>query len=247
MTGLRQLIFIALLLTAFSSVTSCSTRAQAPDMVEMYIVNPLTGDSIFNVTNYPVGGVFTVEFYVGNVTGMITWQIHLTYNRTLINYAQAWFPDDNVFKQAIDQGAIPMKEISVNIDNATETADLFILMTCTYPPDSLLKYPVDVTSRGLLCKTNFTIAMHPSSEKLEFVSEQMSYSSLHVTAHYYLNGFRTSVDTLNGIYVADGEPAVFYDITSVPEASLLLLLIGIPSTLAIILTRRRTKKCDHQR
>jgi len=247
MTGLRQLIFIALLLTTFSSLTSCSTRAQAPDMVEMYIVNPLTGDSIFNVTNYPIGGTFTVEFYVGNVTGMITWQIHLTYNRTLINYAQAWFPDDNVFKQAIDRGAIPMKEICVNVDNATDVADLFILMTCTYPPDSLLKYPVDVTSRGLLCKTNFTIAMHPTSEKLEFVAQQMNYSSLHVTPHYYLDNFRTSVDTLNGIYLADGEPAVFYDMTPVPEASLLLILIWISSTLTIILTRRRTRRCDHER
>jgi hypothetical protein len=212
----------------------------------MYIVNPLTGDGIFNVTNYPIGSVFTVEFYVGNVTGMITWQIHLTYNRTLINYAQAWFPDDNVFKQAIDQGAIPMKEISLNTDNATDTADLFILMTCTYPPDSPQKYPVDVTSRGLLCKTNFTIAMHPTSEKLEFVSQQMNYSSLHVTPHYYLDDFRTSVDTLNGIYVADGEPAIFYDITSVPEAPLLFLLILIPSTLTIILTRMRRKRCDHE-
>jgi len=213
-------------------------------MVEMYILNPLTGDNIFNVTNYPIGSIFTVEFYVGNVTGMITWQIHLTYNRTLINYEQAWFPDDNVFKQAIDQGAIPMKEISVNIDNATDTADLFILMTCTYPPDSLLKYPVDVTSRGLLCKTNFTIAMHPTSEKLEFVSRQMNYTSLHVTPHYYLDDFRTSIDTFNGILVADGEPAVFCDITSVPEASLLLLLILIPSTLTIVLTKMRKKDCD---
>jgi hypothetical protein len=246
MTGLHQLIFLAFLLTAFSSITSCSTSPQAPDIVEMYIVNPLTGDNIFNVTNYPIGGIFTVEFYVGSVTGMITWQIHLTYNRTLINYAQAWFPDDNVFKQAIDQGAIPTKETSVNIDNATDIADLFILMTCTYPPDSIQKYPVDVASRGLLCKANFTIVLHPASEKLEFVSQPMNYSSLHVTPHYYLDDFKTSVDTLNGIYVADGEPAVFYDITPIPEASLLLLLILIPTTLTIILTRMQRKRYDHE-
>lgn len=140
----------------------------------MYIVNSLTGDNTFNVTNYPVGRIFTVEFYVGNVTGMITWQIHLTYNRTLINYAKTWFPDDNVFKQAIDRGAIPTKEVSVNVDNATDTADLLIVMTCTYPPNNPQKHPVNVTSRGLLCKTNFTVALHPTSEQLELVTQRLN-------------------------------------------------------------------------
>jgi hypothetical protein len=242
----RQLISITFLLIAFPSPLFLSTRAQGPYTVDMYIVNPLTGDSIFNVTDYPIGSIFTVEFYVGNVTGMITWQLHLTYNRTLINYEQTWFPDDNVFKEAIDSGAIPVKEISVNIDNATDTADLFILMTCTYPPDTSIKYPVDVTSRGLLCKTNFTISKHPTSEKLALISQQVNYSSLHVTPHYYLDGFRTCVDTLNGIYATDAEPAVFYDMIAVPEASPSLLLILIPSSLTTILMRLRRKRYSHK-
>jgi hypothetical protein len=241
-TSFRQLISVAFLLIAFPSPLFLGTRAQGSSTVEMYVVNPLSEDSVFNVTDYPIGSIFTVEFYVGNVTDMITWQIHLTYNRTLINYEQAWFPDDNVFKKPIDLGAIPVKEISVNINNVTDTADLFILMTCTYPPDTLIKYPVDVKSRGLLCKTNFTISKHPTSEKLALISQQVNYSSLHVAPPYYLDGFRTCVDTLNGIYAADAEPAVFYDMTTVPEVSPSLLLILIPSSLTIILIKLRRKR-----
>jgi hypothetical protein len=235
MTSILQLFSLVLLLMAFPFFLSLNTNAQASDIVEMYIVNPLTGDGVFNVTDYPIGKVFTVEFYVGNVTDMITWQIHLTFNHTLINYEQAWFPNDNVFKQAIDLGAIPVKEISLNINDDTDIADLFVLMTCTYPPDTSQKYSVDVTSRGLLCKTNFTIAMHPTSEKLALILQQMNYSSFQVTPKYYLEGLRTCVDTLKGTYAADGEPAMFYDLTTVPEVTLFLILV--PSSSIIILMR----------
>jgi hypothetical protein len=211
------------------------------------MINPLTGNATFNLRDFPVNGAFTVDFYIGNVTDLITWQIHLTYNRTLINYVKAWFPDDNVFKQAIDKGAIPMKGISVNVDNATDVGDLLMVMTCTYPPNSSFKYPVTVESKELLCRVNFTVAMHLTFTQMVFVAEQENPSSLYVAPPYYLAGYGTSVETLNGTYLAVGEPAVIYDPTPISEASLLLILVWIPSTLAIILTRRRTRKCDHAR
>jgi len=244
MIGPGKLIFIALLLTTVSLLVFRCTVAQTPSTVKMYIVNSLTGDNTFNVSDYTVGSVFTAEFYVGNVTNMITWQIHVTYNRTIINYAKAWFPDDNVFKQAIDSGAVPMKDISVNVDNATDVGDLLIVMTCTYHPGSLPDHPVSVASKGLLCRVNFTITQHPTLAQLVFVTQQ-TYSSLHVAPPYYLGNFQTSVQTLNGTYLADGEPAVIYDVTATPEGSILLLWIGIPIILALILARRRTKRCNY--
>jgi hypothetical protein len=240
-TWLFRLIFFTLLVAIISHPSSRCGGAQAQDTVEMYMVNPLTGDNTFNLSNSPIGGVFTIEFYVGNVTDMVTWQIHLTYNRTLINYDQVWFPDDNVFKSVIDQGVTPMKGISVNVDNATDTADILIVMTCTYPPSSSQKYPVSVISRGLLCKANFTVAVHPVCEQLEFVTHQSSSSSLHVTLPYYLTDFRTSVETLNGTYIADGKPAIIDDVPILPEASVLLLLTCVPVTVAFALVKRRNK------
>jgi hypothetical protein len=212
----------------------------------MYMINPLTGNETFNFRDYSLSGAFTVDFYIGNVTDLITWQIHLTYNRTVINYAKAWFPDDNVFKPAIDEGATPMKGTSVNVDNATDVGDLLIVMTCTYPPGSSLKYPVTVESKELLCRVNFTVAMHSNFTQMVFVAGQENPSSLYVAPPYYLTGYGTSVETLNGTYLANGEPAIIYDPTPISEASLLLILTWIPLTLAIILTRRRTKRCDHE-
>jgi hypothetical protein len=208
----------------------------------MYVVNPQTGNETFNLRDHPLNGAFTVDFYIGNVTDLITWQIHLTYNRTLINYAKAWFPDNNVFKQAIDEGAIPMKGIAVNVDNATDVGDLLIVMTCTYPPSSSFKYPVTVESRELLCRVNFTVAMHSNFTQMVFSTGQENPSGLFVMPPYYLAGYGTSVETLNGTYPAGGEPALIYDPTPVPEASLLLILFWIPTTLAIVLARKRTKK-----
>jgi hypothetical protein len=239
------LIFMALLLTVISPPTFYTVRVEAQD-IEMYIVNPLTGDNTFNISSYPIGSVFTVEFYVGEVVDMVTWQIHFTYNRTLINYAKTWFTDHNVFSQAIDQGAIPTEEVSLNVDDATDTADITIIMTCTYPPNNPQKHPVNVTSRGLLCKTNFTVASHLSSQQLMFISQPSDYPSPHVAPPYYLTGFTTSVDTLNGICLADGQPAAIYNVASIPEPSVFLVFIWIPMTLMLVLEKRRRTKSDNE-
>jgi hypothetical protein len=175
--------------------------------------------------------------------------MHLTYNRTLIHYAEAWFPSDNVFKEAIDKGAIPVKGISINVDDATDVEDLLVIMTCTYPPDTLLKYPVSVASRGLLCKVNFTVAVHPTCTQLVLVTEQQQNPpSLHVTPPYYLAGYMTSVETLNGTYLAGGDPAVIDDLTPVPESSILLLLVTLTMvSLSLILTRKRLARSNQRK
>jgi hypothetical protein len=215
--------------------------------VQIYAVNPQTGDDIFNLSGLPIGSAFTVEFYIGNVTDMITWQIRVGYNHTQINYDKAWIPEDNVFKQATDQGAIPTKGIAVNADNATDIADLLIIMTCTYPPDSQPKHPVTVTSKALLCKVNFTIGPNPPNSEITFITQPQDYPGLYITPHYYLPNLTTSIETINGTYPGNGEPAYIYDPNPLLETSTLLFLVWIPTTLALILTRRRTKTRNQNR
>jgi hypothetical protein len=215
-------------------------RAEEQGFVRMYMVNPLTGTGDFNISASPVGSDFTVEFYIGNVTDLITWQIYLTYNRTLIHYAKAWFPDDNVFKEAVDKGATPLAEVSNNVDQSTDVGDLLIVMTSTYPPSSSLQYPVSVESKGLLCKLNFTVTVHPACTQLDFISTlAQSPTGLHVFPPYHIADYGTSVETLDGTHSAGGDPAVIRLVDSVPESPLMVLLIGLPATLTLILAKKR--------
>lgn len=240
MIKLYVLAVLALSLIGFLFFTVNGMRAEEQGFVRMYIVNPLTGTGDFNVSAFPVGSDFTVEFYIGNVTDLITWQIHLTYNRTIIHYSKAWFPDGNVFKEAVDKGATPLTEVSNNVDQANDVGDLLIVMTSTYASGSSLQYPVSVESKGLLCKLNFTAALHTAYTQLDFISTPaQNPPGLHVFPPYYLADHGTSVETLDGTYPAGGDSAVIRLIDPVPESPLVLLLIGLPATLILILIRRR--------
>jgi len=228
-----------MLLTLTVPLTTRIAKAQDP--IEISAVNPQTGNNTFNLSGHPIGTAFTVEFYITNVTDMITWQIRIGYNHTQINYAKAWIPENNAFKQATDQGAIPTIGIAVNTYNTTDAADLLIIMTCTYPPDIQPKHPVNITSKTLLCKVNFTIGPNPPNSQITFITQPQNYPGLYITPHYCLPNLVTSVETLSGTYTADTQPAYIYDPDPVPEASALLLLIWTLATLALILARRRKK------
>jgi hypothetical protein len=236
----RGLAVLVMLLIGVLSLTLYSAKAQEEGSVAMYITNPLTGSSSFNVYNYSVNSVFTVEFCVGNVTNLVAWQIRLAYNRTLIQYDAAWFPEDNVFEEAVGRGATPLSEVSNNVNNATEVGDLVLVMISSFSLDNSLQYPVNVTSKGLLCEVNFTVVSHAANTQLGFVSTPTSNTL--ISPLYLLPNYTTCVETINGTYPADGQPATIYDVAQVPEGSALLLLIPIPATLAVALTRKRTKR-----
>jgi hypothetical protein len=242
----RISVFLLLMCIGFLPLALHSAKGQARESVSVYMINPLTGNNTFNITDSPVNNVFTVDFYVGSVTNLITWQIRLTYNSTLIHYDEAWFPDGNAFQQAVDSGATPLTEVSNNVANITDVGDLLIVMTCSHSPSNALMYPVTVTSKALMCKVNFTIVMHSTFTQIVFVAPQENPSSLYVAPPYYLTGYGTSVETLSGTYPADGDRALITSPTSLPEASVLLLLAWIPSTLALLLTRR-AKRRDRDR
>lgn len=248
MIELRASVALLLLFVGVLPVAFHYAGAQEQESVRMYMINPLTGNETFSVHDCPVNSVFTVGFYIGNVTGLITWQIHLSYNRSSIHYSKAWFPDNNVFKEAVDEGATPLAELSNNVDNATDVGDLLIVMTSTYPPGSSLQYPVSVVSRGLLCKVNFTIASHPTCTQLDFILKQPQHPpSVYITPPYYLPDYSTSVETLSGTHPAGGDPAVICETNpEVPESSTLMLpLIALPATLTLILIRERRARSQH--
>jgi hypothetical protein len=236
---IEQRISVLLLLVSIASLPLAlhSARGQGQELVSMYMINPLTGNNSFDIADSPVNSVFTVGFYIGNVTDLITWQIRLTYNRTLIHYDEAWFPNDNVFKEAVDSGATPLTEVSNNVGNITDVGDLLIVMTSSHSPSNSLKYPVNVTSKALLCKVNFMIVSHPVHTKIDFVMNgSQSSSSIYITPPYYLPAYETSVETLSGIYAADGESAVVFETDAVPEFSALaLLFLAITATPTLIL------------
>jgi hypothetical protein len=211
----------------------------------MYITNPLTGNNTFDVYDYPVNTVFTAEFYIGSVTNLVAWQIRLAYNRTSVQYDEAWFPTDNVFKEAVENGATPVSEVSNNVNNVSEVGDLVISMTSVSPLGTSPQYPVNVTSRDPLCEVNFTVVSHAANTQLNFISSPSTNAV--IAPPNFLPSSGTCVETLTGTFPADGDPALITSSTSLPEASVLLILICIPSTLTLILTRRRTKKRHHDR
>ena len=240
--GCDLAVLIILLVSVSSPLFYCA-KAQEQELVTMYAINPLTGNNSFDVYDYPVNSVFTAEFYIGNVTNLVAWQIRLAYNRTLIQYDDAWFPTDNVFKESVENGATPMSEVSNNVNNASDIGDLLITMTSALPLGTSPQYPVNVTSRDLLCEVNFTVVSHAADTELNFISSPSTNAV--IAPPNFLPNSGTCVETLNGTFPADGDPALITSSTSLPEASLLLILICIPSTLTLILARRRTKKRDH--
>jgi len=235
------LAVLVILLIGILSLTLYCAKAQEPEFVTLYIINPLTGNSSFNVYDYPVNSVFTAEFYLGNITNLVAWQMHLAYNRTLIQYANAWFPEDNVFEKAIERGATPLSEVSNNVNNSTEVGDLMIVMTSSYPPDISSQYPVNVTSKGLLCEVNFTIESHAADTQLYFISTPPLIAPL-----YFLPNYSTCVETINGTYTARGDRALIHEINNeIPEsATLMFALIGPAATSTLILTMRKRARAQ---
>jgi hypothetical protein len=65
----------------------------------LQIVNPITGDSIFNFSGVDkkMGDTFIVNVTVASVEQMVCWQFALQWNSSLLEYVNATIPSDNVF------------------------------------------------------------------------------------------------------------------------------------------------------
>jgi parallel beta-helix repeat protein len=144
---------------AFAAGT-VSLQGQRP--VSVLIINPLSGDSNFDFSSaeYPVNSSFTVEFYITEVTNLSAWQIDVSWNNSIINFGRAWIPEQNVFQEAINNGATPIEAQDLEI-NESNFGFFLYGMTTLYMPDASHTYPVNVTGQGLLCSINFTVAIAP--------------------------------------------------------------------------------------
>jgi hypothetical protein len=69
------------------------------DRTRLQVVNPITGDGVFNFTadDKKVGDTFLVNVTVANVQRMVCWQFALQWDSSLLECLNATVPSDNVF------------------------------------------------------------------------------------------------------------------------------------------------------
>jgi hypothetical protein len=63
----------------------------------LQVVNPITGDGVFNFTDKKVGDTFLVNVTVANVQRMVCWQFALQWDSSLLECVNTTIPSDNVF------------------------------------------------------------------------------------------------------------------------------------------------------
>jgi hypothetical protein len=87
---------LAISMLGFQFWTSHSVEAQE---TSLKVVNPLTGDRLFNFTDAEksVGDTFIVNITVVDVTGLYGWQIKFSWDASLLDFVSAELPSDHVF------------------------------------------------------------------------------------------------------------------------------------------------------
>jgi hypothetical protein len=138
-------------------------RAEAAgEITTIRMLNPATNDGFFllNASDYPLGSQFTVDFYVAPINDLISWQVKVTWDNSILNFQSASIPAGHVFEGAIAGGATisqvgPTVDIDAGVGNAT-------LAMMSSPPYS----PVNVADAGLLCTMTFSIQALPVADQL---------------------------------------------------------------------------------
>ena len=167
MRRIVSLMILLLLLVGMFALASnvglvhAQVPAQTPTVT---IVNPLspTNSSLFEFNSSPsiLNSTFTAAVYISTVTNLEAWRVELTWDNTIINFATAWVPTDNVFEPAVDNGATLLPEgPNPNIGTGLMLIGCSDLYTSNSPPF----YPVNVSGEGLLFDVNFTIAAIPNA------------------------------------------------------------------------------------
>ena len=157
------LLIILLMIIATQAGRVSAQQSQYPTIL---IVNPLspTNSSTFNfnAVDYPVNSTFTAAVYISSVTNLSAWQVLLSWDNSIINFATAWIPTNNVFEPAINNGAT-LIETSPETDIGTG----LMLIGCTdlYTLAYPAIYPVSVQGEALLFYVNFTVAVTPSANQ----------------------------------------------------------------------------------
>ncbi|MEM3668277.1 MAG: ABC transporter substrate-binding protein [Candidatus Bathyarchaeia archaeon] len=119
-------------------------------------------DISVNYASNPESDTLVMEFHVVNVTDIIAWQIRISWNNSIINYAGCIIPsEENIFKGKDPAGPLQYLEVD-GISN------IGTLMCGTF--ESTFE-GVNVTGWGLLCRINFTVIGHTQQKQnpVEFI------------------------------------------------------------------------------
>jgi hypothetical protein len=97
------------------------------------------------------GETFTVNITVNNVSNLHAWQIVIEYNNTVLNFTDAWLPEDNVFK---DKNHLTLEPCLHNFETYAFVVYGSILFN---------EPVIDVPEVGILCSLNFTVLQNGHS------------------------------------------------------------------------------------
>jgi len=161
MTFKLKIILLFLLLSTFVTL-NFHKSVFAQEYVTVSILNPLTNDLrfIFSSEGTKINDTFTADVYIYNVSNLVAWQITLKWNNSIIHYAKAWIPEDNVFAPAIEQGATLIAP-KPSVDQWTGN-EYYLKYGATVLPKTQVS-----ADKALLCKINFTIAALPSENETQ--------------------------------------------------------------------------------
>jgi hypothetical protein len=170
----------------------------------MVIVNPLspTNSSTFDFSSsaYPINATFTAAVYITTVTNLSSWQVLLTWDNSIINFATAWIPTDNVFTPATDNGATLVPTAP---ETDIGTGELLIGAATVDVANSPPMYPVNVQGEGLLFYVNFTIAATPNatqtlSTNLEILKQTPNSPPGYLSSFIYIYPSTTETEVQTG-------------------------------------------------
>jgi len=161
--GRVAILLILITLVYIILVSSFFGETSAQEAATISVVNPTNDDIkfIFFTNTTAVNDTFTVNVYIHNVVNLVSWQITLKWNNSVVRYSKAWIPEDNVFASAIEEGATliaPKPSVDIWVGD-----EAYLKYGATILP----KIPVTITGRALLCKINFTIAALPSENETQ--------------------------------------------------------------------------------
>jgi hypothetical protein len=216
-------LFLLIILFMIVATQVGRVSAQQSQYPTILIVNPLspTNSSTFdfNSSAYPINSTFTAAVYITSVTNLSSWQVELSWDNSIINFATAWIPTNNVFEPAINNGATLIETSpETDLGPGLMLIGCTNLYTSTYPP----LYPVNVQGEALLFYVNFTIAATPNATQT-LSTELGIIKQLPNSPPGYLSSFVTiypsetpiEVATQSGMVSISGSQAVVHTIVDV--------------------------------
>ena len=127
----------------------------------LQVVNPITGDGVFNFTadDKKVGDTFLVNVTVANIQRMVCWQFALQWDSSLLECVNATIPSDNVFAYWNVSG----EPVIVAGPDLSHSGLVFYGAEITYPDR------IGFNGSGVLAQIEFKILNKGGQSDLSFV------------------------------------------------------------------------------